>query len=452
MANDVWTIKAALDWTVGYLERKGDENPRLSAQWLISEACGLSRIELYLRYDQPLSPEEREVLHGYVARRGQGEPLQYITGEVGFRHITLKVRPGVLIPRPETEVLVSEALALLPAAPRPRAKEDVELEADLASSDPASPEPASSNSASTDPASLGLASQDSASSGLASTNVASGGEVVSRETTAEQGTASQNMDTPRSTENVSRETSDAQNAAFQNVDTYSSMGSVSRETGSTHTESATATPTGMNAVSADTSGAAPAGACASAAVYTPAGAGTPAAEETLLVADIGTGTGCVACSIAYEHPLTRVVATDIEPEAVALAAANAAALNLTNRIDVVECDLGEGIDEDLLGQFDLLVSNPPYVPTAVLDEIPREVADFEPTLALDGGQDGLDVFDRLLTWCDTALKPGGALAFELHETCLDEAARRAEAAGFAGVRIVRDLADRPRVLTACKLQ
>ena len=116
--NDIWTIKAALDWTVGYLERKGDENPRLSSQWLLAEACGLSRIELYANFEQPLSLEERDVLRAYVTRRGKGEPLQYITGEVGFRHITVKVRPGVLIPRPETEVLVSEALALLPAVPK----------------------------------------------------------------------------------------------------------------------------------------------------------------------------------------------------------------------------------------------------------------------------------------------------------------------------------------------
>ena len=92
---DIWTIRAALEWTVGYLERKGDESPRLSAQWLLSEACGLSRIELYANFDQPLSLEERDVLRGFVTRRGKGEPLQYITGETGFRHITVKVRPGV---------------------------------------------------------------------------------------------------------------------------------------------------------------------------------------------------------------------------------------------------------------------------------------------------------------------------------------------------------------------
>ena len=103
-----WTVKSALDWTTEYLEGKGDENPLLSSQWLLGEATGLSRVQLYMNYDRPLSEDERGVLRDYVRRRGSGEPLQYITGEVAFRHITVKVRPGVLIPRPETEVLVSE--------------------------------------------------------------------------------------------------------------------------------------------------------------------------------------------------------------------------------------------------------------------------------------------------------------------------------------------------------
>ena len=113
MTTDIWTIKAALDWTVGYLESKHDANPRLSAEWLMSEATGLSRIELYVNYEKPLSMDERDVLRGYVARRAAGEPLQLISGTAPFRYLTLKVAPGVLIPRPETEVLVSEALAEL---------------------------------------------------------------------------------------------------------------------------------------------------------------------------------------------------------------------------------------------------------------------------------------------------------------------------------------------------
>ena len=122
---NTWTIKSTLDWCEGYLRRKGDGNPLLSAQWLMSEATGLSRIQLYANFDRPLTMEERDLLRGFVARRGKGEPLQYITGEVGFRYITVKVRPGVLIPRPETEVLVSEALALLPPQERRVARDSL---------------------------------------------------------------------------------------------------------------------------------------------------------------------------------------------------------------------------------------------------------------------------------------------------------------------------------------
>ena len=125
MTDDMWTIKAALEWTQGYLARKGDENPRLSAEWLLAEATGLRRVELYVNFERPLSMEERDILRGYVSRRGAGEPLQYITGEVAFRHIAVKVRPGVLIPRPETEVLVSEALSLLPPAGRRATRKSV---------------------------------------------------------------------------------------------------------------------------------------------------------------------------------------------------------------------------------------------------------------------------------------------------------------------------------------
>ena len=156
--------------------------------------------------------------------------------------------------------------------------------------------------------------------------------------------------------------------------------------------------------------------------------------------------GCIACSIAYEHPLARVFATDIAPEAVSLARENAASLGLDGRVSVVECDLGEGVPAEVVGALDLVASNPPYVPTAVLAGLPREVAAYEPALALDGGADGLDVFRRLLAFCARALKPGGGFAFELHETCLDDAASLAAEAGFVDVRTVSDLAGRPRVL------
>lgn len=347
-----WTIKKALEWTEGYLADKGDENPRLSAQWLLSEACGLSRTQLFVNFDRPLSEDERGVLRDYVRRRGAGEPLQYITGEVAFRHINVKVRPGVLIPRPETEVLVSEVLAVLPT-PGPR---DVAW----------NPE---------------AAEQEREAVAAVKKALEEAGESVS---------PSENTESNETEEDV--------------------------------------------AVGGD--------------LGRPSSAGMDETRKSLLVADLCTGSGCIACSLAYEHPDVRVIATDVAPEAVALAKENTEALGLADRVAVLQCSLGSGIGEKRMGTFDAVVSNPPYVPAAVMAGIPREVADFEPTLALDGGADGLDLFRPLAQWAARALKPGGVLACELYEGHMDAARAVAEQAGFVDVHIVDDLTGRPRVLVA----
>lgn len=347
-----WTIKKALEWTEGYLADKGAENPRLSAQWLLSEACGLSRTQLFVNFDRPLSEDERGVLRDYVRRRGAGEPLQYITGEVAFRHINVKVRPGVLIPRPETEVLVSEVLAALPT-PGPR---DVAW----------NPE---------------AAEQEREAVAAVKKALEEAGESVS---------PSENAESNKTEEDV--------------------------------------------AVGGD--------------LGRSSSAGMDETRKSLLVADLCTGSGCIACSLAYEHPDVRVIATDVAPEAVALAKENTEALGLADRVAVLQCSLGSGIGEKRMGTFDAVVSNPPYVPTAVMAGIPREVADFEPTLALDGGADGLDLFRPLAQWAARALKPGGVLACELYEGHMDAARAVAEQAGFVDVHIVDDLTGRPRVLVA----
>jgi release factor glutamine methyltransferase len=118
----------------------------------------------------------------------------------------------------------------------------------------------------------------------------------------------------------------------------------------------------------------------------------------------------------------------------------------------VECDLASAVPDALYGTFDLLVSNPPYIPTDVLQhEVPPEVKDHEPHLALDGGPDGLDVFRRLLDLAPRALRAGGTFALELSEDNVHAAAELCRArGGWASVRVLEDLTHRPRVLVAVR--
>ena len=280
MAQQTWTIGDALAWCREYLAHHDDENPKLSAEWLLAGATGLTRIELYMHFDKPLSMGERDILRETLKRRGSGEPLQYIFGEAAFRHIVVRTNMGVLIPRPETEMLVDVAIAELDGIAEPR------------------------------------------------------------------------------------------------------------------------------------------------------------------VLEVGCGTGCIACSLAKEAG-ARVMTTDISPAAAECARRNVEALGLEELVEVIECDCVDGICET----FDCLVSNPPYIPTAELADLPHEVVGFEPALALDGGADGLAFFNRLVAEALPLVRSGGFFACELHETCLDEAARRLHERGLLDVTVTRDLAGRERVVS-----
>lgn len=286
-ADRVWRVKEALDWTLGYLAEKGDEHPRRSAEWLLSAATGLSRVELYAYHDRPLTVEERTSLREAVKRRAEGQPLQYVTGEMAFRHLVVRVVPGVFIPRPETETLAEEGLAFI---------RDI---------------------------------------------------------------------------------------------------------------------------------------------------------ESPLVIDLCTGSGAVACSIAQEHPGARVWATDLSALAVETARCNAERLGLFDRVNVFEGDLFAPLEagesrQELLGKVDLVISNPPYIPSGDLPDLPPEVLGFEPHLALDGGPDGLDVARRIMEDARAWLRPGGLLAMELDEGCVETAVKEC-GKWYEGTRTVRDLAGRDRV-------
>src|SRR3954447_9773008 len=114
------TVAEVLRRSTEFLERKGVESPRLDAERLLARALGLERIQLYTEFDRPLSEGELAACRELVARRGEREPLAYVLGDWDFRRLTLRCDARALVPRPETELLVERALALLDGAAAPR--------------------------------------------------------------------------------------------------------------------------------------------------------------------------------------------------------------------------------------------------------------------------------------------------------------------------------------------
>lgn len=386
MANETWTIRRCLDWTRDYLKDRGDERPRLSAEWLLSGVTGLSRTEIYVNFDKPMSSEELAAMHTAVVRRAKGEPLQYIIGETSFRTIDVMCEPGVLIPRPETELLVEEVLAYLdrevigaaPAAERGRvelpwnAEVEAALQAEIAAAKEKDEAPVVDLELRDDD----FSTLEDGEGTIEAADDAEGGAGVSGAVPAEEGEFSEGA---------------------------------------------------------------------------PAQDGEPDRTRCARVLEVGCGTGCISLSIASERSgRARCVAIDIEPRAVDLSIRNRDALGISPAdVDVRLGNLVSPLNRETeWGTFDVLVSNPPYIPSAVMESLPHEVADFEPALALDGGADGLDIFRRLVNAAPHMLRPGGLLACELYEGHLDAAADLCRSAGMHDVRIVEDFTGRPRIVLA----
>jgi release factor glutamine methyltransferase len=267
-----WTILSILEWTTGYFRTHAIESPRLDAEVLLAHSLGLRRIDLYLRYDQPLAADELAAFRATVKRRAAREPVAYITGRREFWGLTLAVDRHVLCPRPETERVVEVALEGLPGA----------------------------------------------------------------------------------------------------------------------------------------------------------GGGKP-----LRALDLGTGSGCIALALARECPTLQVLATDISRPALALARRNLENHGLADRVQLVA-----GRDLDMLpdrrAAFDLIASNPPYIPSAEISALEPEVKDYEPRGALDGGADGLAAYRRILPAAGAALRPGGLLILEIGWDQGPAVTRLAEATGLFG--------------------
>ena len=410
MANEIWTIKRCLEWTKEYLAERGEEHPRLSAEWLLCAATGLARIDLYMRMDETLDAAQLETMHAAVVRRAKGEPLQYITGSTQFRMIDVACAPGVLIPRPETEMLVEEVLNYLDAevlSPEAAARQRVEL--------PWNDEVEQTRKAEAALAEERATAERRAANLTAADEAALGSDVLGSRAYAEELA-------DREAEEAAAQAAEAEaaEAAEPELDEYG----IAIEGNDQQTT----------------------------LVQDAAEANVPAPAEPRIarVLEVGCGTGCISLSLARERRgHVACTATDIEPRAIDLATKNRDALGLTSdEVAFSLTNLVSSIPHDEWGTFDVLVSNPPYIPTDVMRSLPHEVKDFEPDLALEGGADGLDIFRRLLNAAPYMLRAGGLFACELYEGALDAAAELCRQVGLSDVRIVRDLTDRPRIVRA----
>ena len=163
------------------------------------------------------------------------------------------------------------------------------------------------------------------------------------------------------------------------------------------------------------------------------------------VLDLCAGSGCIGLAIAKHVPASRVTLGELDEEAVKICRQNIRRNELNGCVSVVRLDAREKPSRQL-GEFDLIVSNPPYIPTADIETLDTSVRDHEPLLALDGGADGLDFYRAICGKWRDALKPSGKLLFEVGIGQADTVLRMMREHGFGDVRVVKDMNDIPRVV------
>jgi len=165
------------------------------------------------------------------------------------------------------------------------------------------------------------------------------------------------------------------------------------------------------------------------------------------VADIGTGSGCIVISLLNELRQTRAIATDVSSAALALAGQNARRYSVSDRLRLIESDLFSKLEP--AEQFDLILSNPPYIPAGDLNDLQREVG-YEPRRALDGGPDGLEVIRRLLKEAPDFLRTRAHLVFEIGFNQADPVKRIIDSTAWQLIDIRRDLQGIPRTVVLRK--
>ncbi len=284
---DTWTIRRMLEWMSRDFAERGLPGPRLDAELLVAHALGQRRVALYMDLDRPLADAELAAIRELVKRRRAREPIAYIVGEREFWKRAFEVSRSVLVPRPDTEILVSSALPLLPN------------------------------------------------------------------------------------------------------------------------------------------------------------------DREARVLDLCTGSGILAVTLAAERPRVRAVATDLSAEALEVARRNAARHGVGDRVDFRLGDLFDAVRGE--PPFDLVVSNPPYIPTAEIETLDADVRAYEPRMALDGGADGFELHRRLASGAASYLAPGGSLLVEVGMGQAPQLEKTLAAAGpYGEVRSVLDYGGIARVVAATK--
>jgi release factor glutamine methyltransferase len=184
--------------------------------------------------------------------------------------------------------------------------------------------------------------------------------------------------------------------------------------------------------------------------------GSPRGDESLRIADVGTGSGCIAIALAHELPSASFVATDVSAAALEVARRNAARHGVSNRIEFVEFNLLDKffhqspVTSHQSQLFDLIVSNPPYIGRWEESELAREVREHEPEAALYGGETGTEIYAPLIAQAAELLKPGGLLALELGHTSAVHVSKLLASSEWTSAVITNDLAGIPRVASAVR--
>ena len=171
-------------------------------------------------------------------------------------------------------------------------------------------------------------------------------------------------------------------------------------------------------------------------------------ERTTAVLDFGTGTGCIALALAVKCPNAKIIATDISADALALAKENAARNKVSERIEFLQGDGFATLKTE--AKLDLIVSNPPYIPSAEIETLQPEVKDFDPRAALDGGADGLDFYRRIAAEAKLFLKPEGKIMLEFGDGQADDIKKIFENEKWIVEAVKEDYSQRARILIAKK--